>query len=92
MGFVQVAKIEKLSTEEINISINDEPGNNIVEINEVESDVMQDITNEDTEMTTQLSNNTTFKRFNKLTPYEKIVGEFTDKEIKVILIKNIGMN
>ena len=35
MGFVQVAKIEKLSTEEINNSINNEPGNNIVQISEV---------------------------------------------------------
>ena len=32
MGFVQVAKIEKLTIDEIKNSIDDEPNNNIVEI------------------------------------------------------------
>ena len=32
MGFVQLAKIEKLSADEIKKSIDDEPNNNIVEI------------------------------------------------------------
>ena len=74
----------RYSTEEINNSINDEPGNNIVEINEVESDEMQVITDEDTEMIIQPPSNTMFKRFYKLTPYEMIVGKFSNEEIKVM--------
>ena len=62
MGFVQVAKIEKLSTDEINNSINDEPGNNIIEIKEVESDEMQANTDEDKEMMIQPPSNNMFKR------------------------------
>ena len=42
MGFVQVARIEKLSPDEIKKAINDEPNNNIVEITEIHDEVPND--------------------------------------------------
>ena len=40
MGFVQPAKIEKMTIEEINDCIDDEPNNNIVPITGVDSDLL----------------------------------------------------
>ena len=74
MGFVQVAKIEKLSADEIRESINDEPNNNIVEITEVNDTLPEDQSSNESVMEIESLNNTTCKRTLELTQYEKMFG------------------
>ena len=66
MGFVQVAKIEKLSIDEIKNSIDDEPNNNIVEITGVNPD--------DSTIEVELPKDTACKGIPILIPYERCLG------------------
>ena len=50
LGFVQVAEIKKVSVEEINNSIDDEPKNNIVEIIGVDNALAQIMSDNETVM------------------------------------------
>ena len=68
MGFVQVARIEKLSADEIKKAINDEPNNNIVEITEVHDASSEDQRNNESVMEAESPKDTTCKRTPKLTP------------------------
>ena len=76
MGFVQLAKIEKLSVDEIKNSIDDEPNNNIVEITGVNPD--------DSTIKVESPKGTARKRNPILTPYKKMLGQYTDDGIKMM--------
>ena len=71
---MQLAKIEKLSADEIKNSIDDEPNNNIVEITGVHHAPSEDQRNNESVIEAESFKDTTCKRTPKLTPYEVIVG------------------
>lgn len=79
-----MADIKKLSVEIINNSIDDKPNNNIVEIIGVGNTLVKNMSDEDTVMNDESSVNTKYKSFHKLTPYEMLVGKFTDENIKIM--------
>ena len=66
---MQLAKIEKLSVNEIKNSIDDEPNNNIVQITGVHNNSVKDMIDGDTVMIDEPSKDTKYKRSHRLTSF-----------------------
>ena len=71
---MQLAKIENLSVDEIKHSIGDEQNNSIVEITGVDNARVQEMSDVDSIMDDEPSADMKYKRFYKLIPYKKLVG------------------
>ena len=56
---------------------------NIVEIIGVDNAMVQEMSDEDTVPNDESYTDMKYKRFYKLTPYEKLVGKFSDKDVKI---------
>lgn len=81
---MQLAKFENLNVDDIKYSIDDEPYNNIVEIAGVHTTSVQDMSDDDTVMIVEPPKHTKYNRSHTLTPFELLVGEYKDSDIKVM--------
>ena len=77
-------KIEKLSADKIKNYIDDEPNNNIVEITEVHNTLSEHQRNNESIIETESPKDATCKSTPKLTPYEKLVGQYTEGDVKMM--------